>query len=205
MSSGLLGFVPPWLPSCVPVCGVHADWASSASSVPWSSSALGGAEPFATGETASPWLPSTHSGGGAVGVTHPPGLRPASPAAACWIADANAPVAASAPFVPSGCEPLSGSPPFAAPASSVSAESGVTNARLVGGGLEDPGAGGRKPPTPRLATVTTAMAMPRPARNRVEAGIRASAPSIAVTAAASPARSAGRAGDRKAAINASVL
>ena len=43
----------------------------------------------------------------------PAGVAPRSPAAACWIADANAPVAASAPFVPSGCEPLSGSPPFA--------------------------------------------------------------------------------------------
>ena len=56
------GSCHPGLPLPCGPCGVQASWATSVHGCSWSCSALGGTELFATTATASPWLPSAHSG-----------------------------------------------------------------------------------------------------------------------------------------------
>ena len=98
------------------------------------------------------------------------------------------------------------SPGTTLPSSLSCSESDVTRERArSAAAVKTPGPAAARPPTPRLATVTTAMATPRRARHPDLAGAVPRTSSIAVSAASSPTCSAGRAGDRRAAISASVV
>ena len=166
------GCPPACWGSCRPGCLLRsglrgtADWASSASSVPWSSSAPAAnrsppVRPRRRGcrRRTRAEVPSASR--------HRPGLAPRRP---------PPPAGSPTPTHPSRHRPHSCRRAEAAEriaavrhaASSVSAESGVpTSAPCWHAAWKTPGPAAAGPPTPRLATVTTAMAMPRPARNRV--------------------------------------